>query len=46
MFLSCLAEFVPQDQEQKILQATRESLEFRELLTEGIAESMQKLSWS
>jgi pyrroloquinoline quinone (PQQ) biosynthesis protein C len=44
MFLSCLAEFVPQDQEQKILQATRESLEFRELLTEGIAEAMQKLS--
>ncbi|MEX0802947.1 MAG: iron-containing redox enzyme family protein [Candidatus Binatia bacterium] len=44
MFLSCLAEFVPCDQEEIVLQATRESLELRELMLWGIGEAMEKVS--
>ncbi len=43
MFLSCLAEFVPPDQEPKVLQAVRESLELRELMYWGISDAMEKI---
>jgi pyrroloquinoline quinone (PQQ) biosynthesis protein C len=44
MFLSSLAEFVSRDQERLALQAVKESLELREVMTGGICDAMAKLS--
>ena len=44
MFLSCLAEFVAEGQEVKVLEAVQESLELRELMHWGIGAAMEKVS--
>lgn len=43
MFLSALAEFVPRDQEPKVLQAAKDSLDLRELMYTGISDAMEKV---
>ncbi|MCZ6623403.1 MAG: iron-containing redox enzyme family protein [Deltaproteobacteria bacterium] len=43
MFLSVLAEFVPEHQEEKVLQGAKESLDLRELMYHGINEAMEKV---
>lgn len=43
MFLSVLAEFVPEHQEKKVLQGAKESLDLRELMYHGINEAMEKV---
>jgi len=43
MFLSVLADFVPKDQEGKVLQAAKESLELRQLMYDGLAAAMEKV---
>lgn len=40
MFLPMLEEFVTQDEEARVLQAVRESLELRELMYRGITDAM------
>jgi len=44
MFLPSLANHVRGDQEAGVLEAARESLELRELMTWGISEAMERLS--
>jgi len=43
MFIPSIATFAPKDQEERVLQAFKESLDLRELLTWGICEAMEKL---
>ena len=43
MFLPALAEHTPPDQEAKVLQAAKESLQLRELMYLGITEAMAKV---
>ena len=43
MFLSVLAEHVPESDEEKVLRAAKESLDFRELMYAGISDAMEKI---
>lgn len=43
MFLPVLAEFVPQSDEERVLRAAKESLDFRELMYAGICDAMEKI---
>lgn len=43
MFLSVLAEFVPESQQEHVLRAAKESLDFRELMYAGICDAMEKI---